>query len=300
MFGVSTSGAMGLSLRHMNDILSIGDTAHLGVKDGINFTLRSAEYTLSPEEVAGKLIVPKVTEKLVVLKVKLQYPDEGRLDLRASDVNVIARDLAGKNFEGLIQLYSQAGRPVSTVLLRPGQQADAVCVLLVPALSTMKQLDVFVLDRRVTATYSSDGIQPLPIAMRDSVAGSVNIPFTVRDAELGQAYCIGAATVAFKRSTPSRLTNLEASTGFEIEVANPNKIPIEIAVATFKVMVGKDRQQRECMLEWLGMNAPEAINLLPKRSITAKINIPAARSSNGEVINVVDSTTRRGLRMPIR
>jgi hypothetical protein len=151
VFGVSTSGAMRLWFSAMNDILPIGTMAHLGVKDGINFTPRSAEYTIFPEEVDGKLIVPNATQKLVELRVNLQYLEEARIDLRPSDVHVTANDVAGKKYDGQLQLYSQSGKPVTSAVLRSGQQVDAICVMLIPALTLIKQLDVFALDRRLSA-----------------------------------------------------------------------------------------------------------------------------------------------------
>jgi DUF917 family protein len=50
-----------------------------------------------------------------------------------------------------LQLYSQSGKPVTSAVLRSGQQVDAICVMLIPAMTLLKQLDVFALDRRLTA-----------------------------------------------------------------------------------------------------------------------------------------------------
>ena len=298
VFGDSTSGAMRLWLRAMNDILPIGTTAHLGVKDSINFTPRSAEYTIIPEEVDGKLIVPNATQKLVVVRVNLQYPEEGRIELRPSDVHVTASDLAGKKYDGQLQLYSQSGKPVSTAVLRSGQQVDAICVILIPALGLIKQLDVFALDRRLTATYSGDGLQPLPLQMRDAVSGNKYNPFTVRDAAFGQVVCIGSATVVVKRRVANLLAKPTSAAGIEIEVRNPNRTAVEISLASYKVMVGRDSQQQDCLLEWVGKNvAAEPIVLPPMRTLTGKVTFSDLKVSPGATITVMDTTTQRGLRM---
>ena len=300
VFGDSTSGAMRLWLSAMNDILPIGTTAHLGVKDSINFTPRSAEYTIFPEEVDGKLIVPNATQKLVVVRVNLQYPEEGRIDLRPSDVHVTASDLAGKKYDGQLQLYSQSGKPVSTAVLRSGQQVDAICVILIPALTLIKQLDVFALDRRLTATYSGDGIQPLPLQMRDTVSGNKYNPFTVRDAAFGQVVCIGSATVVVKRRVANLLAKLTSAAGIEIEVRNPNRTAVEISLASYKVMVGRDSQQQDCLLEWVGKNvAAEPIVLPPMRTLTGKVTFSDLKVSPGATITVMDTTTQRGLRIAL-
>lgn len=298
VFGDSTSGSMRLWLSAMNDILPIGTTAHLGVKDSINFTPRSAEYTIFPEEVDGKLIVPNATQKLVVVRVNLQYPEEGRIDLRPSDVHVTASDLAGKKYDGQLQLYSQSGKPVSTAVLRSGQQVDAICVILIPALGLIKQLDVFALDRRLTATYSGDGLQPLPLQMRDAVSGNKYNPFTVRDAAFGQVVCIGSATVVVKRRVANLLAKPTSAAGMEIEVRNPNRTDVEISLASYKVMVGRDSQQQDCLLEWVGKNvAAEPIVLPPMRTLTGKVTFSDLKVSPGATITVMDTTTQRGLRM---
>lgn len=298
VFGDSTSGSMRLWLSAMNDILPIGTTAHLGVKDSINFTPRSAEYTIIPEEVDGKLIVPNATQKLVVVRVNLQYPEEGRIDLRPSDVHVTASDLAGKKYDGQLQLYSQSGKPVSTAVLRSGQQVDAICVILIPALGLIKQLDVFALDRRLTATYSGDGLQPLPLQMRDAVSGNKYNPFTVRDAAFGQVVCIGSATVVVKRRVANLLAKPTSAAGIEIEVRNPNRTAVEISLASYKVMVGRDSQQQDCLLEWVGKNvAAEPIVLPPMRTLTGKVTFSDLKVSPGATITVMDTTTQRGLRM---
>lgn len=300
VFGDSTSGAMRLWLSAMNDILPIGTTAHLGVKDSINFTPRLAEYTIFPEEVDGKLIVPNATQKLVVVRVNLQYPEEGRIDLRPSDVHVTASDLAGKKYDGQLQLYSQSGKPVSTAVLRSGQQVDAICVILIPALTLIKQLDVFALDRRLTATYSGDGIQPLPLQMRDAVSGNKYNPFTVRDAAFGQVVCIGSATVVVKRRVANLLAKPTSAAGIEIEVRNPNRTAVEISLASYKVMVGRDSQQQDCLLEWVGKNvAAEPIVLPPMRTLTGKVTFSDLKVSPGATITVMDTTTQRGLRIAL-
>ena len=300
VFGDSTSGAMRLWLSAMNDILPIGTTAHLGVKDSINFTPRSAEYTIFPEEVDGKLIVPNATQKLVAVRVNLQYPEEGRIDLRPSDVHVTASDLAGKKYDGQLQLYSQSGKPVSTAVLRSGQQVDAICVILIPALTLIKQLDVYALDRRLTATYSGDGIQPLPLQMRDAVSGNKYNPFTVRDAAFGQVVCIGSATVVVKRRVANLLAKPTSAAGIEIEVRNPNRTAVEISVASYKVMVGRDSQQQDCLLEWVGKNvAAEPIVLPPMRTLTGKVTFSDLKVSPGATITVMDTTTQRGLRISL-
>ena len=300
VFGDSTSGAMRLWLSAMNDILPIGTTAHLGVKDSINFTPRSAEYTIFPEEVDGKLIVPNATQKLVVVRVNLQYPEEGRIDLRPSDVHVTASDLAGKKYDGQLQLYSQSGKPVSTAVLRSGQQVDAICVILIPALGLIKQLDVFALDRRLTATYSGDGIQPLTLQMRDTVSGNKYNPFTVRDGAFGQVVCIGSATVVVKRRVANLLAKPTSAAGIEIEVRNPNRTAVEISLASYKVMVGRDAQQQDCLLEWVGKNvAAEPIVLPPMRTLTGKVTFSDLKVSPGATITVMDTTTQRGLRIAL-
>jgi hypothetical protein len=256
------------------------------------------EYTILPEEVDGKLIVPNATQKLVVVRINLQYPEEARIDLRPSDVHVTASDLAGKKYDGQLQLYSQSGKPVTSAVLRSGQQVDAICVMLIPSSSIIKQLDVFALDRRLTATYSGDGIQPLPFAMRDAVSGNKYNPFTVRDATFGQVVCIGSATVALKRRVANLLAKPTSAAGIEIKVSNPNRTALEISPASFNVMVGKGSQQRECMLEWVGKSAgAESIVLAPMRSVTGKVIVPDQKPDPGAFISVTDTTTRRGLRI---
>ena len=300
VFGDSTSGAMRLWLSAMNDILPIGTTAHLGVKDSVNFTPRSAEYTILPEEVDGKLIVPNATQKLVVVRVNLQYPEEGRIELRPSDVHVTASDLAGKKYEGKLQLYSQSGKPMTSAVMRSGQQVDAICVMLIPALTLIKQLDVFALDRRLTATYSGDGLQPLPLQMRDAVSGNKYNPFTVRDAAFGQVVCIGSATVVVKRRVANLLAKPTSAAGIEIEVRNPNRTAVEISVASYKVMVGRDSQQQDCLLEWVGKNvAAESIVLPPMRTLTGKVTFSDLKVSPDATITVMDTTTQRGLRIAL-
>lgn len=289
---------MRLWLSPMNDILPIGIMAHLGVKDSINFTPRSAEYTILPEEVDGKLIVPNATQKLVVVKVNLQYPEEGRIELRPADVHVTASDLAGKKYDGQLQLYSPSGKTVTSAVLRSGQQVDAICVVLIPALTLIKQLDVYALDRRLTATYSGDGIQPLPLQMRDAESGNLVNPFTIRNAAFGQMVCIGSATVAIKRRVANLLAKPTLASGIEIDVSNPTRTVLEISAASFNVMVGQGSQQRECMVEWVKKHAAaESIVLAPMRSVTGKVIVPDQKPDLGAYISVTDTTTRRGIRI---
>jgi len=189
---------------------------------------------------------------------------------------------------------------VSSAVLRSGQQVDAICIVLIPALTLIKQLEVYALDKRLTATYSGDGIQPLPLQMRDAVSGNKYNPFTVRDAAFGQVLCLGVATVALKRRVSNPLTKSVSAAGIEIEIGNPNRTAVEISLASYKVMVGRDSQQQDCLIEWVGKNvAAESTVLPPMRTLTGKVTFSDLKVSPGATVTVIDTTTQRGLRIAL-
>lgn len=284
----------------MSDLMPIGATAHLGVKEAINFTIRYASYTVIPEQVDGKLIVPNVSQKLVVLKVLLQYPEEGRIELRPSDIHVAAVEMSGMRHEGQFQFYLNNRRPISTVNLRSGQQIESTCVIVAPASAVVLKLDAYALDRRLQVSFKGDGIQPLPVQYLDIKGGNKITPAGILDTNLGQTVCIGEATVLLKRGISQSVSKSSEDTELLIEIGNPNKLPILIGDMKFVIMHERDGKRRICSMEWLGDgNSRDIRQCAPLRYLTARVGVKGLQFQAKDVLLVTDRTTGRGMRVAI-
>lgn len=119
-----------------------GKTYTLGKTSPLNFTLRSAEYTVSRVTVGTSVYAPEASEKLLVLHYTVQNPNQRDIGVSwdsfkftvvdAKDVNHVFDNYVAR--EGTTENYD--------VRLKPAQKVDLVAAWAVPASGVIPKLIV--------------------------------------------------------------------------------------------------------------------------------------------------------------
>jgi hypothetical protein len=120
----------------------IGKAYTLGVKSPMNFTLRSAEWSVTRVTVGRDVYAPKADEKLLVLHYTVQNPMKQDQDFSYADFRFTAVD--GKDINHVFDGYvAREGTSESLDLyLKPAQKIDVLTAWTLPASGVIPKLIV--------------------------------------------------------------------------------------------------------------------------------------------------------------
>jgi hypothetical protein len=160
------------------DFGKVGTTYTIGKANPINFTLKSAEYTITPMMVDNSIWVPKADQKLLVLHYTLHNPLPREQRYYWAGIHFTAVDALDKNQEG-IQAAAREGTTDSfDVNLKPAQKIEVTAAILVPAEGVVPKLIVErEKDAPVIRYDLRDKVKPLPATI--APAPGVNAPKVV-------------------------------------------------------------------------------------------------------------------------
>ena len=115
------------------DFGKLGTTYTIGAREPINFTLKTAEYSVTPFTVCNNTYVPKGDEKLLVLHYTVHNPVPREQSYHWSGIRFTAVDARDTNHD-YIQAVAREGenQPLS-ISLKPAQKLEVVDAILVPA-----------------------------------------------------------------------------------------------------------------------------------------------------------------------
>ncbi|MBC8102776.1 MAG: hypothetical protein H7Z41_09340 [Cytophagales bacterium] len=124
------------------DFGKLGTTYTVGKSEPVNFTLKSAEYTITPLMVGNNIWVPKADQKLLVLHYTIHNPLPREQRYYWAQMRFTAVDAQDKNQE-MIQAVSREGTTESLdVSLKPAQRIEVTTAILVPAEGVVPKLIV--------------------------------------------------------------------------------------------------------------------------------------------------------------
>jgi hypothetical protein len=110
--------------------------------DPLNFTLISAEFTVTRVNVGDESVVPQGDEKLLMLHMMVQNPQERERRLYWADLELTAVDVMNVNREWSQELGVEGtGEPVD-MDLKPAQKVDLYTAIVVPAKGPVPKLIV--------------------------------------------------------------------------------------------------------------------------------------------------------------
>jgi hypothetical protein len=166
----------------------IGKPYTLGKTSPLNFTLRSAEFTVTRQTLRD-IYAPKADEKLLVLRFSLQNPQKSDLNVSYSALQFTAVD--GKDRNVVFDSYwAREGQTEELSLaLKPAQRIDVVAVTPLPADAKIPKLIVSRVSGEPVVRYDlSNKIKPLPAPFADPKDASGSTALAVVTAQAGTYY----------------------------------------------------------------------------------------------------------------
>ncbi len=174
------------------DFGQLGTTYTIGKSEPINFTLKSAEYTVEPYTVGNNNYVPKGDQKLLLLRYTVYNPIPKEQSYGWHSLRFTAVDARDTN-QDYIQAVKREGtsEPLS-IQLKPAQKLDVVAVILVPAEGVVPKLIVEREKNAPVIRYDLRGkVKSLPEPVADSADTSGATARKEVPARAGTFYPIG-------------------------------------------------------------------------------------------------------------
>jgi hypothetical protein len=141
----------------------------MGIEQQLNYTLRSAEYTLGRLIVGTTAYVPTKEQKLLLLKFTIQNPNKADTQFRFDTFKYMAVDSKDVNHEGVGDVAKQdENKEALDINLKPGQKVNVVSGILIPADASVPKLMVIHHSGGKVLRYDlRELIKPLPTPFAD-------------------------------------------------------------------------------------------------------------------------------------
>lgn len=121
----------------------VDQTYTMGSERKLNFTLRSAEYTLGRLVVGEDAFCPTKEQKLLALKFTVQNPNKEETQIRFDTFKMMAVDSKDVNHEWISSIAKEnENKQALDVQLKPGQKVEVVGGIMVPADASVPKLMV--------------------------------------------------------------------------------------------------------------------------------------------------------------
>jgi hypothetical protein len=124
------------------DFGQFGTTYTIGRDTPVNFTLRSAEYTITPFQLDQNTEVPSNSQKILVLHFTVHNPLDHEQNYNWSSIKFTAVDALSNNHEYLQGVQREGTTEGLGLDLKPAQKIDVVTAIIVPAKGQIPKLIV--------------------------------------------------------------------------------------------------------------------------------------------------------------
>ncbi|MEO7718854.1 MAG: hypothetical protein ABIY70_21860 [Capsulimonas sp.] len=151
------------------DFGKVGTTYTIGKSTPINFTLKSAEYSVVPFTVGLNTWQPRGDEKLLVLRYTVHNPMPREQSYSWSDIRFTAVDAKDINHEFIQAVVREGDTQPLSISLKPAQKLDVVTAIVVPAMGVVPKLIVLRESGAPVVRYALSGnVKPLPANVADA------------------------------------------------------------------------------------------------------------------------------------
>ncbi len=124
------------------DFGQFGTTYTIGQHEPINFTLKSAEYSIVPVTIGNMTWVPKADEKLLVLHYTVHNPNPAEFGYDWWSIRFIVVDGKDTNHEYIQAIGREGTTERLSIRLKPAQKIDVYAAVVVPANGVVPKLMV--------------------------------------------------------------------------------------------------------------------------------------------------------------
>lgn len=137
---------------------ALGQAVTLGKeRSAINFTLNSAEFTLTRVTVGTNVYIPKANEKLLILRYTLQNPQKESRGIAWNTLKFTAIDAQDISHEHDNYVGREGTSELLEMTLKPAQKISAYAVMAVPATGPIPKLIVSAGDEFPVQRYDLRG-----------------------------------------------------------------------------------------------------------------------------------------------
>lgn len=175
------------------DFGKFGQTYTIGKYQPINFTLKSAEYSILPVTIGNNTWVPKADEKVLILRYTVHNPQPKELGYDWSGIRFTVVDAKDTNHD-YIQCVAREGmndEPLR-INLKPAQKLDVYAAVIVPAQGVTPKLIVEREKGAPVIRYDMRGnIAPLTAPFADAADTTGMSAATQVPAKAGEFYPMG-------------------------------------------------------------------------------------------------------------
>ena len=124
------------------DFGKMGTTYTIGKSEPVNFTLKSADYSITPWMVGGSVSVPKANQKLLILHYTIQNPLPKEQSYSGNRVRFTTVDAQDENQEMISSIAREGTTENLTISLKPAQKIDVTAAIMVSADGVVPKLIV--------------------------------------------------------------------------------------------------------------------------------------------------------------
>ncbi len=168
----------------------IGSTYTLGKESPLNFTLKSAEYTVGQLVIGDSIYYPGPEEKFLVLRYNVHNPQHQEVLVRWDTFDVTAVDAKNENHEFSQNAGVEKTNSSLEMQLKPAQKVDAFTYVSVPAAGEIPKV-IFKSRDDLVLRYDLKGkVKPLPAPYADPADPTGATALSKVPAKMGEAYPI--------------------------------------------------------------------------------------------------------------
>jgi hypothetical protein len=153
----------------------LGKTYTIGTRSPLNFTLKSAEFSVKRLDIGSNRFEPEVSEKLLILRFTVQNPQKNDLEFSTFNLRFTAVDSKDVNVSpepyGSAYIAREGEFAPLKVRLKPAQKIDAYAVLTVSSAGVIPKLIV-----------QSSGNDQMPVVRYDLTKKVKPLPAPYNDA----------------------------------------------------------------------------------------------------------------------
>jgi hypothetical protein len=172
----------------------LGKTYTIGKRSPLNFTLKSAEFSLKRTQIGSSNFTPEVSQKLLILRFTVQNPQKSDLEFSTTNLRFTAVDSKDVNSSpepyGSPYIAREGEFVPLKVRLKPTQKIDAFAILSVSSAGVIPKLIVQSSDSNDQAPVVrydlSKKVKPLPAPYNDASDASGSTALSSINAKPGE------------------------------------------------------------------------------------------------------------------
>jgi len=241
------------------DFGKFGQTYTIGKYEPVNFTLKSADYSIETYVVDSHIYVPTVEQKLLILHYTIHnpLPKEQVYDWHSIKYTIV--DAKDKNADAIQAVAREGTKENGRISLKPAQKVEVVSAILVPAEGVVPKLIVEREKGQPVIRYDLRGkVTPLPANCADAADPSGASVRREIAAKAGTYYLLGGIEARLDTVTYSKdpLGEVELPAGKQnvsavFTIRNPNKGRENYSWSVFNAVLRDGDGEKVPYNQWL-------------------------------------------------